>query len=141
MNLTSWELELQSDRLGIQKKNPLFDFDVEPERKRQKFVVQGPWWAPSSRTIGIVGRGRWIAISQQRKRTLRSPFNHWRQLAYAEFPKVNKRKMTSGLRQVAEEVRLFQEKEKIVLAAKRDLFAARLMKAYRKHFKVESEDE
>lgn len=35
---------------------------------------------------------------------LPSAFKHWRQLAYAEYPRVNKRKLTSGLKQLAEMV-------------------------------------
>lgn len=58
MFMTGWEEELYNDRMGISKPNPLFDFVEEPERKRQKFVVQGPWYEPSSRTMRNVGAWR-----------------------------------------------------------------------------------
>ena len=34
--LTAWEEEMHNDRMGIYKPNPITDFVMEPERKRQK---------------------------------------------------------------------------------------------------------
>ena len=34
--LTGWEEEMHNDRMGIYMPNPITDFVMEPERKRQK---------------------------------------------------------------------------------------------------------
>ena len=122
--LTRWDEELYNDKMSIVTRNPYTDFVLEPARKRQRVVCHGPWYEPSAKTMHKASKARWISTTKLRKDMLADGFNHWRRLAYAGYPQPRPGKLIEGLKGLAREVGLFREKERIVLAAKRDWFAA-----------------
>ena len=119
--------------MGIVTRNPYTDFvfddmdrHMRPASKRQRVVYQGPWAMPSYRTRCMFSAARDLEYKRLRKERLSEGFYQWRKLVYVGYPQPRPIKLIDGLKELGKEVRLLREKEKLVLAANRDIFADRL---------------
>ena len=68
----------------------------------------------------MVSAGRDLEYKRLRKERLTEGFTHLRKLAYLGYPQLRPTKLITGLKDLAEEIRLQREYENAVVAARRD---------------------